>query len=451
MLQYKTRLEEKAEAVPAPGRTRAGKIPHLRWGIALMLFLAAILNYIDRQTLSILAPTIQGDLGLSEADYGNIASLFLVAYTAALLLSGRLVDALGPRLSLAIFITWWSAANMLTAAVRSFASLGVCRFLLGLGEAGNWPASLKAVSEWFPARERGIAIGFYTMGATVGATIAPVLITGLAGRWGWQMAFFATGVMGLLWVLPWLWLYRRPGEHPRITQRELALLAAEADTAPETASPAEREDEWRRWANVLRRRDVWLLMLGRMLTDPVWYFYQFWFAKYLFSMRHVPQDGLGITWVVFLAADLGSLGGGFMSAFLIKRGARPAASRLWAMLLCACLAPLSLLAPTAPTLGGTLALAMVVVLAHLAWLGNISALLVDVVPRRFLATAFGVVATGSALGGIIMNKVVVHLIEHYSYNDWFTIAAFLHPLAWLILWAGRLAKPAPHDASVQRA
>lgn len=459
------------------------KIPNLRWYIATMLFLAAILNYIDRQTLSLLAPTIQKDLNLSEGDYGNIVNLFLVAYTISLLVSGRMVDWLGTRFSMAFFITFWSCANMLTGLARSFAALGSFRFLLGLGEAGNWPSSTKAVSEWFPAKERGIAIGFYTLGATIGATIAPLIITFIVARFHWQAAFFITGALGLFWVLPWLWLYRRPQEHPRITEQELALVPvpatlgqdAQATQSGTGVPPAgagtstlgqdaqATQSELARWREVLERKEVWLLMLGRMLTDPVWFFYQFWYAKYLFSVRHVAQEGLGITWVVFLAADIGSIGGGLLSAWLIKRGAKPPASRLWAMALCACVMPLSPLVASVGTVNLSLALAMVMVLAHLAWLANISALLVDIIPQRLVATAFGVVAAGSAIGGIVMNTLVatmvsgpstkpggfldqaintvlggvLELVQGKGYGPWFVIAAFLHPIALAIVWSLR--------------
>jgi ACS family hexuronate transporter-like MFS transporter len=351
-----------------------------------------------------------------------------------MLVSGRLVDWLGTRASLALFVGWWSLANIGTAFVRSFAGLGWCRLLLGIGEAGNWPTSAKVVSEWFPGKERGVAIGFYTMGATVGATIAPVLITHLLSYGTWRLAFMATGVLGLLWVVPWLMFYRRPQAHPWITAAELDLITEDGETvgqAPEQASEAQR------WRLVLSDSNVWLMMIARMLTDPVWFFYQFWYSKYLFSVRGVGQKELGITWVVFLAADIGSFAGGFLSAYLIRRGRRAPASRVWAMLICAAVMPLAPLVASLPTVGGSLAIAMVIVAAHLAWLANLGALLVDLIPRPLVATAFGVVAAGSALGGIMMNKLVVYLIANYSYTPWFTITAFLHPVAWLILWVGR--------------
>ena len=212
------------------------RLPHLRWWIIALIFGASVLNYIDRQALSILAPTIQQELQLSNEDYATVLNLFLAAYTVASLVSGRIVDRLGVRASLALFVAWWSVANLLTAFARSAGSLGICRFLLGLGEAGNWTAAPKAVAEWFPARERGLAIGIYTLGATLGATIAPILIVGLASWHSWQAAFVVTGAAGLLWLIPWLALYRRPEAHPMITDPERALIAGGASAAEAAAA-----------------------------------------------------------------------------------------------------------------------------------------------------------------------------------------------------------------------
>lgn len=404
-----------------------------------MVFLASVLNYVDRQALSILAPTVQKDLKLTNEDYAFVVNLFLIAYTISYILSGRIVDKLGVRVSLALFIGWWSIANMLTAFSRSLGSLGVFRFLLGLGEAGNWTAAPKAVSEWFPARERGIAIGVYTLGATIGATLAPILILQLAERGSWQSAFVVTGAAGLLWLVPWLWLYRRPSEHPRVTDAELAHIAS--DTAAEqTASGG----DWGGWRALLARRELWLLVVGRMLTDPVWYFFQFWFAKYLYEGRGLDQKSLSVTWVVFLAADIGALSGGWFSGLLVKRKVAPAASRLRVMLVCAALVPAAALIPLIGSVWGVLAFGMVAVLAHMAWLINLSALVTDLVPRRSLATVFGLVAAGSTVGGIVMNQGVGKLVSSASFTlPWgnvipsydlaFYLMIAVHPLAWLIL------------------
>lgn len=405
-------------------------LPRLRWCVAALLFGAAVLNYVDRQALSLLAPTIQRDLGLDDQAYANVVNAFLVAYTLAYLFSGFVVDRLGARVSLSLFVVWWSVANMFTAFARSAVSLGMFRFLLGLGEAGNWLAAPKTVARWFPARERGLAIGLYTLGATIGATIAPFLVIHLAKNWGWQGAFVVTGALGLVWVVPWLWIARDPEKNPLVTaaQRDALRQALQQDAAVSS----HREEAWS-WREALRRSSVWRLMLARLLTDPVWYFYQFWFAKYLFAERAISQEQLSITWVVFLAADIGTLAGGWFSGLFIKRGATPGKARLRVMLLCAVVVPLSPFVPFVDSMAMVLAIGVLVVLAHMAWLINLSALVVDSVPEKSLGLVFGLVAAGSSLGGIMMNKAVGWIVQAHDYTWCFVAMAFVHPVAWLLL------------------
>ena len=405
------------------------KIPGLRWWIAAMLFGAAVLNYVDRQTLSLLVPTIQHDLGMNDEAYANVVNCFLAAYVISYLFSGKLVDKLGTRLAYSLFVGWWSISNMLMGFARSAFSLGIFSSMLGLGEAGNWTASPKAVSEWFPARERALAIGIYTMGGTVGATLAPLLIVPIGTIYGWPSAFLATGLLGLLWLIPWLWIYRLPEEHPRITEVERKLVL---DAREEKVVTTEVDQ---RWGTLLRQKEVWVLMLARMLTDPVWYFYQFWFAKYLFTERGLSQKELTVTWVIFFAADIGSLMGGWFSGQLIRRGKSPIGSRMLTMLGCAVAMPLAPLVVFSSSTQLSLLFAMLMVFAHLAWLINLSSLILDVFPQPVLGTVFGVVAAGSALGGIAMNKFVAWLVSHHSYADWFLITTCLHPAAWLLLRA----------------
>lgn len=452
------------------------KIKGMRWWIVVLVFLAAVLNYVDRQVLSVLAPTIQADLGIDDREYANVLNIFLVAYTLAYLVSGKLVDRLGTRSSTLLFVVWWSMSNVVTAWAQGMRSMSAARFSLGLGEAGIWPAASKIVSEWFPSRERALAIGFYTMGATVGATIAPYLVIPVAVYdysanmpWvnslfghgtGWRMAFLITGIAGLLWVIPWLLFYRKPRDSRFVTKAELELIEETASSAP-----APEGKPWS-WSQVLRFKPLWLLLAARLLTDPVWYFYQFWFAKYLNTERHVAQDGLTITWVVYAAAGLGSLVGGWLSGVLIKRGVSPIKARLWVMLGCACLMPLSPLIAQAGGLPFTMALTGVTVFAALSWLINISALIVDIAPKHSLGTIFSVVAAGSTLGGIIMNMIVatmvsgpsskaagfldaafkevlgplLELVAGQGYSPWFWAMAILHPLALLLLWFGGIAR-----------
>jgi ACS family hexuronate transporter-like MFS transporter len=458
------------------------KIPGLRWWIIVLLFGAAALNYVDRQTLSALAVTIQGDLELDDRDYANVVNLFLVAYTIAYLISGRIVDRMGTRAGMVLFVTWWSVANMLTAAARGVTSLGVYRFTLGLGEAGLWPAASKAVSEWFPAKERALAIGLYTMGATVGATVAPYLVIPLAthayeetmpvvASWlgqgtGWRIAFILTGMAGFLWLIPWLWLYRGPQENKLITPEELRMIEQSADGDPADSAVA---NAWS-WKQVFLFRGTWLLLLGRLITDPVWYFYQFWFPKYLSADRYLSQEQLKITWIVYAAAGVGSLVGGWWSGRLVNRGILPAESRMWVMLACACLMPLSPLIAQVSGMGLSMTLTVCSVFASVAWLTNIGSLVVDIVPKHSIGTVFSVVAAGSTLGGIIMNLIVasmvsgpsakaagfldvavmhvvgpvLNLVQGQGYAAWFWIMALLHPIAWIMLKLGRVTRvPSP--------
>lgn len=455
------------------------KIKGMRWWIVVLLFVAAVLNYIDRQTLSALAPTIQKDLAMNDQQYANVINIFLIAYTFAYLISGRIADKIGTRASLFFFVAWWSIANMLTAAARGVTSLGFYRFALGLGEAGIWPAASKAVSEWFPAKERAFAIGLYTMGATIGATIAPYIVIPLATQnyaeslpsivdWlgkgtGWRIAFILTGIAGLVWLVPWLIFYRKPNQSKLITKSELNMLS---DTAKvENDADAERGVAWT-WKQVFLFKGTWLLLIGRLITDPVWYFYQFWFPKYLSSDRNLTQEQLKITWVIYAAAGVGSLLGGWLSGILVKKGRTPVASRMWIMLACAGLMPLSPFVATATGLSLSLVLTIFTVLAALAWLINISSLVVDIVPKHSLGTVFSVVAAGSTIGGIFMNMIVaamvtgpstkpagfldrglhmildplLNLVQGNGYNQWFLIMAFLHPLAWLFLKFGGIQK-----------
>ncbi|WP_035604571.1 MFS transporter [Haloferula sp. BvORR071] len=453
------------------------KIRGLRWWIVVLVFLAAVLNYVDRQTLSALAPTVQADLGMDERDYANVVNLFLLAYTFAYLVSGKLVDRLGTRAGTAAFVIWWSLANMATAWVQGLRSMGACRFLLGLGEAGVWPAASKAVSEWFPSRERALAIGLYTMGAMVGAVLAPHIAIPLAKfdyaaefpaalAWfetgtGWRIAFLVTGLAGFVWLLPWLLLYCKPRESALLTAGELSLIE------DGEASVGEGKPPWS-WGRVLAYPPVWLLLLGRLLTDPVWYFYQFWFAKYLSSERGLVQAELTVTWQVYAAAGAGSLAGGWLSGWLVKKGISPVSARLRVMLGCATIMPLSPLIAQAGGLPTALTLTVCAVFAALAWLINISALVVDLVPKHSLGTAFGIVAAGSTLGGIAMNLLVATMVAGPStkppgfldqavqgvvgplldavagkgYGPWFLAMAFLHPLAFLLLWTGGLHRRA---------
>jgi ACS family hexuronate transporter-like MFS transporter len=405
-------------------------IRNLRWWIAGLLLAISILNYVDRQMFSILAPTIQADLQMSDAQYGRIVSFFLAAYTLSYLVSGRVMDAIGARVGMAVSLGMWSVASALTGLMHSIGGIAGCRAGLGLFEAGGYTASPKVVSEWFPSKERGTAISIYAIGASVGATVAPIIIIALASQYGWRATFLVTGIFGLLLVIPWLLVFRPLLRHPWVHSSEQQYILAGQLAAPATAPLTEGQ----RWRSIVASPEIWALMGARMLTDPVWYFLQFWMPKYLHSERGFSQNQLTSLWVIFLAADLGFIGGGYFSDRLVRRGRHPAAARRWVLGACAITVPL--LAGWIPHLSSiklVFAFSMVVALAHAAWLTCNAALVMDRVSKPLFATAFGFISAGSALGGIMMNNAVAWAITHHSYTDCFHVMVLVHPIAMLLI------------------
>jgi len=401
--------------------TKAANPARLRWIITALLFTSTVINYMDRQNLSVLARTIQDDLHISDLEYSNVVQAFLLAYTLSYVAAGRLTDRLGTRLSMALFVIWWSIADMCTSLSRGVMSLGIFRFLLGIGEPGNYTAAPKAVSEWFEPRQRALIIGIYTAGATLGATIAPPVVAFLCAHFGWRPVFLFTGGLGLLWVIPWLIFYKNP---------------------PQQAEETPAKHCWR---EVLARPETWLLTAARLVTDPVWYFYLFWFPKYMNDARHLSlAEVAGLIWMVYLAADLGCLLGGWLSGQLIARGVAPTRARLSVMAIAALLLPLSPLIPQAASPLFAVLLASTAAFAHLSWQTSLSALIVDLFPKHLVGTVFGVVAAGSGLGGLLSTNLVGRAVSGYSYSPVFLVMGFLHPLAFLTLaWILGRRKPNP--------
>ncbi len=400
------------------------KIAGLRWWIAGLLFLSTVINYVDRQTLSIVAPQLTKELGLSPVAYANILNAFLVAYTLMYLGSGVLVDRWGTRVALAAFVGWWSVSNILHAFARTAVQLGFVRLLLGLGEPGNFMAAAKAISEWYRPSERAFVNGLVQAGASVGAVIAPPLVVWLSKAYGWQTAFVATGALGLFWLAAWLCLYRLPKESPLITPEELALL--------EEAQPSKAVGKVR-WASLLGHRQTWGLLLGRFFSDPVWWFYLFWLPKFLVDKRGFSMDQVGmLAWLPYLTADLGSISGGVLSGALVKRNWEVVRARSFGMWPFALLMPLSLLVPIAPNNIAVLAIICVVTFAHMAWKTNIMTITNDIYPTHVVGSLAGIVAFGNGLGGTLFTWLVGWIVQYYSYDAIFVIMGFMHPVAYLI-------------------
>jgi len=401
----------------------------LRWALLALLFVSTVINYLDRQALSILATTIQVDLSITDTAYAHIVQVFLFAYTLAYLLAGRITDWLGSRIALTLFVAWWSLANLLTGMARTGFELGAARFALGLGEPGNYTVGSKVVSERFPPSERGLAFGLYTAGAMVGATLAPPLIGGVAMLYGWRSAFIVTGAAGFIWLVAWLLV------HPRVPK---------AVKVPGAAA------EGILWGALLRDRTLWSLVLSRAIADPVWYFYLFWFPKYLNDVRGMTLAAVAsMAWVVYLAADLGSVGGGAISSALVKRGIAPTRSRLIAMGGAALLAPLGLFASFHPALPLLFAIGSTVAFAHLVFQINISTLVVDLYPGRHIATVFGIIGAGSGLGGMLSAQLVGSLVASGRFDLSFVLMAALHPIAFGVAWLG--VKMAPRSRVIANA
>ena len=398
-------------------------IPHLRWVIAILLLLVSVLNYLDRQTLSILARTIQTDLGINDAGYAQVVLAFQLTYAVMYLLSGRILDRIGTRLGMLCFVVWWSVANMLTGLASGVLSLAFFRSLLGIGEPGGYTASAKAVAEWFPVREKGTAVGLYTMGGTLGAAIAGPLVAFIATRHGWRMAFVVTGALGLLLALLWFALYRKPAEHPRLAATERDYLASE-NVLVEAAQPHARLS----WRELVHLKPMWIVLLARMITDPLWYFYLFWFPKYLQDARGFTLRDIGASiWMVFVAADLGSVTGGWLSGKFLQRGLPPIKARLRVMTGAASLLIFSCAMPFVPGKSWPIALASLIAFAHMAWMTCITTFSVDIFPAPVIGSAHGAIGAGSGLGGLLSTAAIGWLITHSSYNPTFFVMSFLHP------------------------
>lgn len=291
-------------------------IASLRWWIGGLLFASTVINYIDRQTLSLLAPYLKLQYHWTNSDYANIAIAFRVAYSIGQTVFGRLMDRVGTRRGLTLTVIWYSVVSMLTSLASGLYSFGAFRFLLGAGESANWPAATKAVSEWFPKRERALATALFDSGSSIGGAAAPFLVLGIYFRWGWRPAFMLPGILGFLWLIPWRWLYYAPQTHSRITEAELKMLVAdkqELDLPRRGKAPL-------RWSGLLRLPQTWGVIIAKAFTDPVFFFVTEWFPIYLVAKGIDLKNGLIAVWIPFIAADLGSFFGGYLSGHLIKRG-----------------------------------------------------------------------------------------------------------------------------------
>ena len=413
------------------------KISGLRWWIVSLVFLATLINYIDRLTISVLAPVITKDLGLTNTQYGGVVTWFLLAYTISQGLSGKLYDSIGTRLGFVVSIVVWSCAAVAHAFARGIGSLSAFRFILGLGEAGNWPGAAKTVAEWFPVRQRAMGMAIFNSGAAIGSIVAPPLIVLLQQSHGWQTTFIVTGVLGFGWLILWLFLYDSPERHKWITQDELKLIRSDsgASREPASSSTSSSSSSSIGWLKLLQYRQVWAIVLSRFLTDPVWWLYITWLPKYLADARGFSLTEIGLfAWVPYVAADAGSLSGGWLSGHLISRGWSVDRARKTVILFAALLMPAGILAAFVSSPLVALGLIGVVLFGFQVWINNVQTLPGDFFPDTSVASVAGLGGTGAGIGSMIFILTTGWVVDHFSYVPILVIAGVLAPLGTIVLF-----------------
>jgi ACS family hexuronate transporter-like MFS transporter len=387
-------------------------LPRLRWVMIGLAFLATLINYLDRQTLSVAAPLLRDEFQISNVGYSRIVFAFMLAYTVMNGASGPLLDRLGTRVGYALCMLWWSAAAFLHAFSMGIWSLATYRFLLGMGEAGNWPAAVKLVSEWFPPHERAMASGIFNSGSAVGAILSPPLIAWIILRSGWRHAFYAVGIAGFLWLILWMCLYRKPTETtPREKQATIPVR------------------------QLIRNRFVVVFTLSKVFVDPVWYFYIFWFPEYLKRVRHFDMASIGkYAWIPFLAAGFGNLLGGWVSAALLRRNLSLSTARKLSVTVFVLLMTAAIPAVLAPSPWMSIVWVSVAMIGYTGSLANMLAFPADVFPTSAVGSVYGIASMGSGFGGMVFSLLTGWTIDHYSYTPVFIGFGVMPLVCAGILW-----------------
>jgi MFS transporter, ACS family, hexuronate transporter len=403
-----------------PAGTRIGR---WRWVICALLFFCTTINYIDRQVLGILAPDLQKEIGWSELDYGRIVIAFQVSYAVMMLVWGGILDRIGTKLGLVIAVTWWSLAGMGTALANSAMGFAAARFMLGVGEAANFPASIKTVAEWFPKSERAFATGIFNSGTNIGAIVAPIAVPLLAATWGWRAAFILTGAIGFAWLAAWLLYYHPVQTHPHLQPAERAFIKDGAEEAVGAKVPL---------SEVLRYRQLWAFALGKMLTDPVWWFYLFWLPKFLASEHGIRGVALiPYLTTVYIISDIGSIAGGYLSSTLIKRGWSVNRARKTALGAVAAIVPTVIIASQTRSAWTAVLLIGLATACHQAWSANIFTLASDMFPRRAVGTVVGFGGFAGGVGGILIAEFAGRVLNRDPsyYLPMFIVGGTLYAVA----------------------
>lgn len=390
-----------------------------------MLFFAATVNYVNRQVIGILKPTLQHDLGWSEVDYANIIFAFQLAYAVGSLFVGRVIDRLGVRKGFSMAVVLWSIAAMAHAAVSSVMGFASARFALGLGEGGSFPGSIKAVAEWFPKKERALATGIFNAGTNVGAVVTPLIVPWLTIKFGWQWAFLLTGGLGFIWLIFWLKFYRSPREERRVSSAELAYIESDAEESVERVP----------WRKLFGMKQAWAVAIAKFMTDPVWWLFLFWIPDFLNKTHGVTLTELGPPLVaIYVAADVGSILGGWMSSALIKRGWSVNAGRKTAMLVCACGVTPIFFAANVSRLWTAVALIALATASHQGWSANVFTLASDMFPARMVGSVIGFAGMAGAIGGMLIAEATGYTLKWTgSYFPVFAVASCVYLAALLII------------------
>lgn len=429
--------------VLTPGAAPAGPAANpgrYRWTICALLFFATTINYIDRQILGILAPVLQMEIHWSESDYGWIVTAFQAAYAAGLLAFGWFIDRYGTKIGYTISVALWSVAAMAHALAKTPFGFGAARAGLGLSEAGNFPAAIKAVAEWFPKKERALVTGIFNSGANIGAVVAPAIVPWLTLTWGWQAAFIATGALGFLWLVSWVLAYERPEKEKRLSPQELDYILSDPPDPPSGTMP---------WVKLLGYRQTWAFVLGKFLTDPVWWFYLYWLPKFLNKNYGLSITALGLPLIaIYTMTTIGSIGGGMLSGRFMKMGWTVNRSRKLVMLICAlCVVPI-IAASQVSGLWIAVALIGLAAAAHQGWSANLFTTASDMFPKRAVGSVVGLGGMAGSVGGMIFSASAGYVLELTgSYLTLFMISgsAYLVALAVFQLLAPRLAQVSLND------
>ncbi len=409
-----------------------------RWTICALIFFATTINYLDRQVIGILKPLLESDLKIGEAQYGYIVTCFQLAYAFGMVIAGRLIDKFGTKIGYGISVLFWSFAAMGHAFAKGVLGFGFWRSLLGISESGNFPAAIKTVAEWFPKRERALATGIFNSGTNIGAVVAPLLVPAIATAWGWQSAFIITGAMGFLWIIFWYFLYEIPERHKRLSKAEMEIIKSDLDEASESTEPVS-------WINLLKYRQTWTFFIGKAMTDPIWWFYLFWIPGWLSEVRgaglNIKSFGLPLV-VIYTSTTIGSIAGGWLSSFMIRKGMTPFNARKYTMLIFAFMVtPVFFAQSSGISTWEAIALISLAASSHQAWSANIFTTVSDAFPKKAVSSVIGIGGMAGALGGAFVSIFAGQLLGFYKkaghvetgYTVMFAIAACAYLLAWVIM------------------